>query len=165
MRPDAQHADILRGELARQGPGKRLCRRTAHDVTEVARDGHFGRRRHQCQYYSLALPSLDQVLDRSERVLHLGYKSHDFTQLIISQQKELVHACEENEVSGIVKLARSQCLFLKKQVIEALLAGFRLQEVNLQPFAQREHILPCLFTMSLPPAIPQRALQNRPWSD
>lgn len=78
---------------------------------------------------------LDQVLDQSERVLHLGYKSRDFTQLIISQQKELVHACEEREASGIVKLARSQCLFLKKQVLEALLAGSRLQEVNLQPFA------------------------------
>jgi DNA-binding GntR family transcriptional regulator len=78
---------------------------------------------------------LDQILDQSERVLHLGYKSRDFTQLIISQQKELVQACEESEVSGIVKLARSQCLFLKKQVLEALLAGSRLQEVNLQPFA------------------------------
>jgi len=77
---------------------------------------------------------LDQVLDQSERVLHLGYKSRDFTQLIISQQKELVRACEESEVSGIVKLARSQCLFLKKQVLEALLAGSRLEEVNLQPF-------------------------------
>jgi DNA-binding GntR family transcriptional regulator len=52
---------------------------------------------------------LDQVLDQSERVLHLGYKSRDFTQLIISQQKELVHACEECEVSGIVKLVRTQC--------------------------------------------------------
>jgi hypothetical protein len=40
---------------------------------------------------------------------------------IISQQKELVHACEESEVS----LARSQCFLLKKQVLEALLAGSR----------------------------------------
>ncbi|MER8825083.1 GntR family transcriptional regulator [Mesorhizobium sp. M0938] len=78
---------------------------------------------------------LDQTLDQSERVLHLGFKSRDFTELIIGQQQELVHACEVSEVSGIVKLARSQCLFLKKQVLEALLAGSKLQEVNLQPFA------------------------------
>jgi hypothetical protein len=38
-------------------------------------------------------------------------------------------------VSGIVKLARAQCLALKKQVIEALLAGPGLQHVNLQTFA------------------------------
>jgi DNA-binding GntR family transcriptional regulator len=76
---------------------------------------------------------LDQVLDQSERVLHLGYKTRDFTPLIISQQKELVHACEVSEVSGIVKLARLQCLLLKKQVLEALLAGSTLQEVNLSP--------------------------------
>ena len=78
---------------------------------------------------------LGEILDQSERVLHLGFKSRDFTQLIISQQKELVHACEVREVSGIVKLARSQCLFLKKQVLEALLKGSKLQEVNLQAFA------------------------------
>ncbi|MER8725450.1 GntR family transcriptional regulator [Mesorhizobium sp. M1027] len=78
---------------------------------------------------------LDQILDQSARVLHLGFKSRDFTQLIIAQQKELVLACEAGDVSGIVKLARSQCLFLKKQVLEALLAGSKLQDVNLQPFA------------------------------
>jgi DNA-binding GntR family transcriptional regulator len=78
---------------------------------------------------------LDQILDQSERVLHLGFKSSDFTQLIVSQQKALVHACETSEVSGIVKLARSQCLFLKKQVLKALLAGSKLQEANLQAFA------------------------------
>jgi DNA-binding GntR family transcriptional regulator len=77
---------------------------------------------------------LGQILDQSERVLHLGFKSRDFTQLIISQQKELVHACELSDVSRIVKLARSQCLFLKKQVLEALLASSKLQEVNLQAF-------------------------------
>ncbi|MBR0668016.1 GntR family transcriptional regulator [Roseomonas hellenica] len=78
---------------------------------------------------------LGQVLDQSERALHLGFKSRDFTPLIIAQQKELVRACEVGEVSGIVKLARSQCLSLKKQVLEALLAGSRLQEVNLQALA------------------------------
>ncbi|MER9416947.1 GntR family transcriptional regulator [Mesorhizobium sp. M0306] len=78
---------------------------------------------------------LDQILDQSARVLHLGFKSRDFTQLIIAQQKELVLACEAGDVSGIVKLARSQCLYLKKQVLEALLAGSKLQDVNLQPFA------------------------------
>jgi DNA-binding GntR family transcriptional regulator len=78
---------------------------------------------------------LGQVLDESGRVLHLGFKSRDFTQLIISQQKELVRACEVSEVSGIVKLARLHCLLLKKQVLEALLAGSRLQDVNLQAFA------------------------------
>ena len=46
----------------------------------------------------------------------------------------MVRACEVGEVSGIVKLARAQCLALKKQVIEALLAGSSLQHVNLQPF-------------------------------
>jgi hypothetical protein len=55
--------------------------------------------------------------------------------LIIGQQKELVRACEVLEVSAIVKLARSQCLFLKKQVLEALLAGSKLQEANLQTLA------------------------------
>ncbi|TKB29523.1 MAG: FCD domain-containing protein, partial [Mesorhizobium sp.] len=78
---------------------------------------------------------LDQILDQSARVLHLGFKSRDFTQLIIAQQRELVLACEAGDVSGIVKLARSQCLYLKKQVLEALLAGSKLQDVNLQPFA------------------------------
>lgn len=78
---------------------------------------------------------LDQILDQSARVLHLGFKSRDFTQLIIAQQKELVLACEAGEVSAIVKLARSQCLSLKKQVLEALLAGSKVQDVNLQPFA------------------------------
>ncbi|MES0167518.1 GntR family transcriptional regulator [Mesorhizobium sp. M0027] len=78
---------------------------------------------------------LDQILDQSARVLHLGFKSRDFTQLIIAQQKELVLACEAGDVSAIVKLARAQCLFLKKQVLEALLAGSKLQDVNLQPFA------------------------------
>jgi len=78
---------------------------------------------------------LDQILDQSERVLHLGFKSRDLTQLIISQQQELVLACEVAEVSGIVKLARSQCLLLKKQVLEALLASAKLQEANLQTFA------------------------------
>ncbi|MER8365424.1 GntR family transcriptional regulator [Mesorhizobium sp. M1348] len=78
---------------------------------------------------------LDQILDQSARVLHLGFKSRDFTQLIIAQQKELVLACEAGDVSGIVKLARSQCLYLKKQVLEALLASSKLQDVNLQPFA------------------------------
>lgn len=77
---------------------------------------------------------LDQILDQSERALHLGFKSRDFTQLIISQQKELVHACEENGVSSIVELTRSQCLFLKTQVLEALLAGSKLQETNFQAF-------------------------------
>src|SRR5687768_11727858 len=37
---------------------------------------------------------LGQVLDQVERVLHLGYQSRDFTQLIIDQQTELVRACE-----------------------------------------------------------------------
>jgi DNA-binding GntR family transcriptional regulator len=78
---------------------------------------------------------LGQILDQSERVLHLGFKSHDFTRLILAQQKELVHACEVGEVSGIVKLARIQCLHLKKQVVEMLLASSRLHEVNLRPFA------------------------------
>ena len=78
---------------------------------------------------------LGQILDQSERVLHLGFKSHDFIPLIISQQKELIHACEVGDVSAIVKLARSQCLFLKKQVLEVLIAGSKLQEANLQAFA------------------------------
>ncbi|MER9918839.1 MULTISPECIES: GntR family transcriptional regulator [unclassified Mesorhizobium] len=78
---------------------------------------------------------LDQTLDQSERVLHLGFKSRDFTQAIIGQQKELVLACELAEVSAIAKLARSQCLSLKKQVLEALLAGSKLQDANLQSFA------------------------------
>lgn len=77
---------------------------------------------------------LGQILDQSERVLHLGFKSYDFIPLIIAQQKELVHACEVSDVSGIVKLARSQCLLLKKQVLEALMAGSKLQEANLQDF-------------------------------
>jgi DNA-binding FadR family transcriptional regulator len=78
---------------------------------------------------------LGQILDQSERVLHLGFRSRDFTQLIFGQQADLVHACEAGEVSGIVRLARSQCLFLKKQVLEALLAGSGIQEVNLESFA------------------------------
>ncbi len=78
---------------------------------------------------------LDQILDQSERVLHLGFKSRDFTETIIGQQKELVLACELAEVSAIAKLARSQCLLLKKQVLEALLTGSRLQDANLQSFA------------------------------
>ena len=78
---------------------------------------------------------LGRTLDESERVLHLGFKAHDFTQLIITQQKELVRACEESDVAAIVKLARSQCLALKKQVLEALLAGSGLQDVNLQALA------------------------------
>lgn len=53
--------------------------------------------------------------------------------MIIGQQKELVQACAASEVSVIVKLARSQCLVLKKEVIEALLAGSRLQDINLRP--------------------------------
>jgi DNA-binding GntR family transcriptional regulator len=77
---------------------------------------------------------LGQILDQSERVLHLGFRSRDFTQLIIAQQAELVDACEAGEVSGIVRLARSQCLTLKKQVLEALLAGSGIQEVNLESF-------------------------------
>lgn len=44
-------------------------------------------------------------------------------------------AWEVAEVAGIVKLARSQCLALKKQVLEALLASAKLQEANLQTFA------------------------------
>ncbi|TIW86817.1 MAG: FCD domain-containing protein, partial [Mesorhizobium sp.] len=78
---------------------------------------------------------LGQILDQSERVLHLGFRSRDFTQLIIGQQRDLIQACEVGEVSGIVKLARSQCLTLKKQVLEALLTGAKLQEANLQDFA------------------------------
>jgi DNA-binding GntR family transcriptional regulator len=78
---------------------------------------------------------LDQILDQSERVLHLGFKSRDLTQLIISQQRELVLACEVAEAAGIAKLARSQCLALKKQVLEALLASAKLQDANLQTFA------------------------------
>jgi hypothetical protein len=39
-----------------------------------------------------------------------------------------------SEVPAIVKLTRSQCLSLKKQVLEALLAGSKLREVNLQGF-------------------------------
>jgi DNA-binding GntR family transcriptional regulator len=77
---------------------------------------------------------LDQILSQSERVLHLGFKWRDFTPVIIAQQKELVHACEVSEVPAIVKLTRSQCLSLKKQVLEALLAGSKLREVNLQGF-------------------------------
>lgn len=76
---------------------------------------------------------LGQILDQSERVLHLGYKSRDFTPLIIGQQKELVQACAVSGVSGIVKLARAHCLALKKEVIEALLASSRLQDINLRP--------------------------------
>jgi DNA-binding GntR family transcriptional regulator len=67
---------------------------------------------------------LGEILDESERALHLAF-----------QQKELLRACEVSEVSGVVKLARSQCRVLKKQVIEALLAGSALQHVNLQGFA------------------------------
>jgi DNA-binding GntR family transcriptional regulator len=78
---------------------------------------------------------LGDILDESERALHLAFQSHDFTRSIIAQQKALVGACEAGEVSGIVKLARAQCLALKKQVIEALLAGPGLQHVNLQTFA------------------------------
>lgn len=78
---------------------------------------------------------LGQMLDQSERVLHFGFKSRDFVDLIISQQTELVRACEARDVSGIVKLARSQCLYLKKQVLEALLAGSKLQGTNLEDFA------------------------------
>jgi DNA-binding GntR family transcriptional regulator len=78
---------------------------------------------------------LGQILDQSERVLHLGLQSRDFTPLIIGQQKELVHACEASKASGIAKLSRSQCLLLKKQVLKAVLAGSRLQDVNLQALA------------------------------
>jgi DNA-binding GntR family transcriptional regulator len=78
---------------------------------------------------------LGQILDQSERVLHLGFRSRDFTQLIIAQQAELVDACEVGEASGIVRLARSQCHILKKQVLEALLAGSGIREVNLESFA------------------------------
>ena len=38
-------------------------------------------------------------------------------------------------VTKIFKLARSQCLVLKKQVLEALLASAKLQDANLQTFA------------------------------
>jgi DNA-binding GntR family transcriptional regulator len=78
---------------------------------------------------------LGDILDGSERVLHLAFQSHDLTPSIIGQQKELVRACEAGEVTGIVKLARAQCLALKKQVIEALLAGSGLRDVNLQSLA------------------------------
>jgi len=53
---------------------------------------------------------LSQILDQSERALHLGFKSRDFMPLIIEQQKQLLQACEKSDVPGIVKLARSQCL-------------------------------------------------------
>jgi DNA-binding GntR family transcriptional regulator len=75
---------------------------------------------------------LGQILDQSERVLHLGFQSRDFIPLIVGHQKELVRACEMREAAGIAKLARSQSLVLKKQVLEVLLAGSKLQDVNLQ---------------------------------
>jgi DNA-binding GntR family transcriptional regulator len=78
---------------------------------------------------------LGDILDQSDRVLHLAFLSRDFIPLILSQQKELVQACETSEIPAIVKLARAQCLALKKQVVEALLAGSRLHDVNLRPFA------------------------------
>lgn len=77
---------------------------------------------------------LSQILDQSERVLHLGFKSRDLTQTIIDQQKQLLQACEKSDVPALVKLARSQCLHLKKQLLEALLGGARIREANLQDF-------------------------------
>jgi DNA-binding GntR family transcriptional regulator len=77
---------------------------------------------------------LNQILDQSERALHLGFKSRDFTPLILEQQKQLLQACEKSDVPGIVKLARSQCLALKHQLIGALLGGAKIREVNLQDF-------------------------------
>ncbi|MER8694649.1 GntR family transcriptional regulator [Mesorhizobium opportunistum] len=77
---------------------------------------------------------LSQILDQSERALHLGFKSRDFMPLIIEQQKQLLQACEKSDVPGIVKLARSHCLALKHQLIGALLGGPKLREANLQDF-------------------------------
>jgi len=77
---------------------------------------------------------LSQILDQSERALHLGFKSRDFMPLIIEQQKQLLQACEKSDVPGIVKLARSQCLALKHQLVGALLGGAKLRDVNLQDF-------------------------------
>jgi len=77
---------------------------------------------------------LSQILDQSERALHLGFKSRDFMPLIIEQQKQLLQACEKSDVPGIVKLARSQCLALKHQLVGALLGGAKLRDVNLPDF-------------------------------
>ena len=51
---------------------------------------------------------LDQILDQSERVLHLGFKSRDLTQLIISQQQELVLACEVAEAARATSRRRAR---------------------------------------------------------
>ena len=45
---------------------------------------------------------LSQILDQSERTLHLVFKSRDFMPLIIEQQKQLLQACEKSDVPAIV---------------------------------------------------------------
>ncbi|UVK39470.1 hypothetical protein LHFGNBLO_000847 [Mesorhizobium sp. AR10] len=72
----------------------------------------------------------------------LGFKSRDLTQLIISQQKELVLACEVAEVSGIAKLARFAMPLSQKAGARSF--ACRLQASGSQPsnLRLRETIAP-----------------------
>jgi DNA-binding GntR family transcriptional regulator len=76
---------------------------------------------------------LGQVLDQSERVMHLGYLYVDLTKVLMKQQKALTQALASDEPAAVAELAHAHCNALKTLVINALLSESRVMDINLHP--------------------------------
>jgi DNA-binding GntR family transcriptional regulator len=77
------------------------------------------------------LRALAQLLDESDRVLHLGYLYLDLTKILSKQQEALLDALRNGDGEAAEALSLRHIASTKRELVDALMSGESFQAVNL----------------------------------
>jgi len=75
--------------------------------------------------------TLGQLLDESERVMHLGYGHLDFTKILSKQQERLLEAVSSGDAESAETISLEQIVDTKRMLIDVLVASDSLLAINL----------------------------------
>jgi DNA-binding GntR family transcriptional regulator len=79
---------------------------------------------------------LGQLLDESERVLHLGYLHADLTKVLSKQQDRILAAVRKGDAQSVEAQSTQQIVETKKLLLDALVASESLLSVQLYALPQ-----------------------------
>lgn len=77
------------------------------------------------------LRTLSQLLDESDRVLHLGYLYLDLTKILSKQQEALLDALRNGDGEAAEALSLRHIANTKRMLVDALMSGESFQSINL----------------------------------
>jgi DNA-binding GntR family transcriptional regulator len=77
------------------------------------------------------LRTLSQLLDESDRVLHLGYLYLDLTKILSKQQEALLEAVRNGDGEAAEALSVRHIANTKRMLVDALMSGASFQAINL----------------------------------